>query len=148
MSLRTLLSRRPALAATATAALALLAAAPAAPASAGPTGMVTIDRQARLAPDGTVVLSGTYACVGSKGPAFVSSSVMQGSDTRHSVGGTRAVCDGKVHRWRNTGRVAEDAVRPGAAGVEAAVMELNSASGLPLPHFHAVHEREIRLVAR
>ncbi|MER6954033.1 MULTISPECIES: DUF6299 family protein [unclassified Streptomyces] len=140
------MSLRPVLSAAAGAALLLLAA-PAVTAVAAPTESVTVDAVGRIASDGTVTLSGTYRCTGSTGPVFVSSSVRQNSENaRHGVGGTRAVCDGAEHAWKNTGKVAPDDLEPGAAHVEATLMELRPESGLPLPRFHAVQERDITLV--
>ncbi|MFD5269479.1 DUF6299 family protein [Streptomyces sp. NPDC058335] len=138
---------RPVLTAAAGAALLLLAA-PAVTATAGPSESVTVDPVGRVAADGTVTLSGTYRCTGNSGPVFVSSSVGQkSSTTRHGIGGTRAVCDGAEHRWVNTGKPAPDPVEPGAARVEATVMELRPAGGLPLPHFHAAAEQDVTLTA-
>lgn len=132
---------RPALAA---ATLLLLAAAPVA--GADPFETVTVDPTGTLAEDGTVTLSGTYRCLGNTGPAFVSSSVGQGSpNVRHGIGGTRAVCDGAEHRWENTGKVDAGALEPGAARVEATLMELDDTSGLPLPRFHAGQQQDITL---
>ncbi|MGW1778257.1 DUF6299 family protein [Streptomyces sp. NPDC002143] len=139
------MSLRPVLSAAAGAALLLLAA-PAVTAVADPTESVTVDAVGRIASDGTVTLSGTYRCIGGTGPVFVSSSVRQNSgNNRHGVGGTRAVCDGAEHAWKNTGKVAPDALEPGAAQVEATLMELRPEGGLPLPRFHAVQERDITL---
>ncbi|MFF9095047.1 DUF6299 family protein [Streptomyces sp. NPDC014802] len=146
-------------------ALALLAAAPAAPAAADSSGRapvtgsyetVTVDPVGRITAGGTVTLSGTYSCLGSTGPVWVSSSVAQSAPAtattpyanttvRHGIGGTRAVCDGVEHRWENTGLVATDALRPGAAHVEATVMELRPQGGLPLPRFHAARQQDITL---
>ncbi|MFD9933182.1 DUF6299 family protein [Streptomyces massasporeus] len=140
---------RPLLGAAAGAALLLLAGAGATPATASvlaPTGSVTVDAVGRITADGTVTLSGTYRCVSSSGPVFVSSSVSQGvSPTRHGVGGTRAVCDGAEHRWVNTGLVTPGALVAGAARVEATLMELRTFSGLPLPSFHAVQGQDVTL---
>ncbi|MFF7788217.1 DUF6299 family protein [Streptomyces sp. NPDC007991] len=139
---------RPLLGAAAGAALLLLTGAAATPATAVPTPSeaVTVDSVGRITADGTVTLSGTYRCQGSSGPVYVSSSVGQGSSTiRYGIGGTRAVCDGAEHRWENTGRPLSGALVPGAARVEATVMELRTLSGLPLPRFHAVHEQAITL---
>ncbi|MEV4790102.1 DUF6299 family protein, partial [Streptomyces tuirus] len=112
---------RPLLGAAAGAALLLLTGAGAAPATASvlaPTGSVTVDAVGRITADGTVTLSGTYRCVSSSGPVFVSSSVSQGvSVTRHGVGGTRAVCEllpapaGMVPRPRRTRRRTRPAPR-------------------------------------
>ncbi|MFC9678923.1 DUF6299 family protein [Streptomyces sp. NPDC056948] len=140
---------RPLLGATAGAALLLLTGATAAPATASaaaPYEAVTVDSVGRITADGTVTLSGTYRCRSAIGPVFVSSSVSQGvSTTRYGIGGTRAVCDGVKHRWVNTGRPKPGALAPGAAHVEATLMELRTFSGLPLPSFHAVHGRDITL---
>lgn len=114
------MSKRPALALAAGAALFLLAA-PAVPAVAAPhttaadlQESVTVDPKGRIAEDGTITLTGTYRCVGSTGPAFVSSSVLQTtSESSNSpssatviqgIGGTMAVCDGAEHRWENTSK--------------------------------------------
>ncbi|MFI6035379.1 DUF6299 family protein [Streptomyces sp. NPDC051315] len=140
------MSLRPVLTAAAGAALLLLAA-PAATATSDPAETVTVDPTGRIAADGTVTLSGTYRCVDSTGPVFVSSSVAQkSSSVRHGIGGTRAVCDGAEHRWENTGRVSSDALEPGPAHIEAMVMELRPQGGLPLPRFHAAQRQEITLV--
>ncbi|MFI9827282.1 DUF6299 family protein [Streptomyces sp. NPDC051913] len=131
---------RPALAA---ATLLLLAAAPVA--TADPYETVTVDPTGTLAADGTVTLSGTYRCLGNSGPVFVSSSVGQKSPSvRHGIGGTSAVCDGAEHRWENTGKVDTGALEPGAAHVEATVMELRG-GGLPLPRFHAAQQQDVTL---
>ncbi|MGW0332972.1 DUF6299 family protein [Streptomyces sp. NPDC003011] len=139
---------RPALGAAAGAALLLLAA-PAVPASADPNETVTVDPTGRIAPDGTVTLSGTYRCTDGTGPVFVSSSVAQGSSSvRHGVGGTRAVCDGTERRWVNTGKPSADALEAGEADVEATLMELRTAAGgLPLPRFHAARQQAVTLTA-
>ncbi|WP_086559755.1 DUF6299 family protein [Streptomyces africanus] len=139
---------RPLLGAAAGAALLLLTGAAATPATAAPTPSeaVTVDSVGRIAADGTVTLSGTYRCQSSSGPVFVSSSVSQGSSAnRYGIGGTRAVCDGAKHRWVNTGRPLPVALVPGEAHVEATITELRTFSGLPLPYFHAVHERAVTL---
>ncbi|MFC8145806.1 DUF6299 family protein [Streptomyces paradoxus] len=140
---------RPLLGAAAGAALLLLTGAGAAPATASaptPAGSVTVDAVGRIAADGTVTLSGTYRCVSSSGPVFVSSSVSQGaSTTRYGIGGTRAVCDGVAHRWVNKGRTASRVLVAGAAHVQATLMELRTFGGLPLPTFHAVQDRDITL---
>ncbi|MFJ4696095.1 DUF6299 family protein [Streptomyces sp. NPDC088766] len=138
---------RPVLTAAAGAAL-LLPAAPAvaAPAAADPSESVTVDPVGRIAADGTVTLTGTYRCVGSSGPVFVSSSVgRKDSTTRYGIGGTRAVCDGAVHRWVNTGRPAPDPIAPGAVRVEATLTELRPAGLLPLPYFHAAGAQDVTL---
>ncbi|MFJ8595477.1 DUF6299 family protein [Streptomyces sp. NPDC093598] len=140
---------RPLLGAAAGAALLLLTGAGAAPAAASapaPAGSVTVDAVGRIAADGTVTLSGTYRCAPSRGPVFVSSSVSQGASTsRHGIGGTRAVCDGAAHRWVNKGRTASRVLVPGAAHVQATLMELRTFGVLPLPTFHAVQDRDITL---
>ncbi|MER7187004.1 DUF6299 family protein [Streptomyces hyaluromycini] len=125
--------------------VALLCAA-VAPVTAASGESVTVDRTGRLASDGTVTLSGTYTCTGASGPVFISSSVSQDSPNyKHGIGGTRAVCDGAEHRWENTGKVTSEKLKPGAAHVEATIMELRSTGGLPLPSFHATGQQDINL---
>jgi hypothetical protein len=132
-------------AATAGAALFLLAA-PALPASADPSETVTVDAVGRIAADGTVTLSGTYRCTAGSGPVFVSSSVSgRSSSVRYGIGGTRALCDGVEHSWQNTGKPSSGALEPGAAHVEATLMELSLQGGLPLPRFHATEQQDITL---
>ncbi|MGW1623534.1 DUF6299 family protein [Streptomyces sp. NPDC002172] len=141
---------RPALAA-ALGSVALLCAA-VAPATAAPepaaaTEAVTVDPTGSLASDGTVTLSGTYTCTGATGPVFISSSISQQSpNLHHGIGGSRAVCDGTKHDWKNTGQVTTEKLKPGAAQVEATILELRPVGGLPLPFIHAVAERDITLV--
>ncbi|MGQ4419540.1 DUF6299 family protein, partial [Streptomyces sp. SAS_269] len=79
---------RPALAAGLGAA-ALLCAVAAPAAGADPTESLTVDATGRIAADGTITLSGTYRCIGSSGPVFVSSSVT-GTDPgiKYAIGGT------------------------------------------------------------
>ncbi|MEV8313431.1 DUF6299 family protein [Streptomyces sp. NPDC059900] len=134
---------------TALAASLLLCAAPAAaasePAPAAPNESITVNPTGRIASDGTVTLSGTYRCTSGSGPILVSSSLAQDNPrVRHSVGGTRATCDGQQHTWTNTGRPST-APRPGTANVEATVMELDLRSGLPLPRFHAMQRQDVTL---
>ncbi|MET7573776.1 DUF6299 family protein [Streptomyces sp. NPDC005492] len=140
------MSMRSALGSAAGAALLLVAAAPAATASADPSETVTVDPTGRIAADGTVTLSGTYRCVGNSGPVFVSSSVWQdNSSVHHGIGGSQAVCDGVEHAWENSGKTSPDALTPGAAQVEATVLELSPQGGLPLPVFHATQRQDITL---
>lgn len=141
---------RPALATAAGTALFLLVGAPSAAADstalADPKETVTIDSTGRLAADGTVTLSGTYRCVDSTGIAFVSSSVGQkSSDVRYGIGGTLAVCDGKLHRWENTSKHSPTTLKRGKAHVEATIVELHPVGGLPLPRFHAVETQDVTL---
>ncbi|KUL23848.1 DUF6299 family protein [Streptomyces regalis] len=141
---------RPALATAAGAVLLLLVAAPSAPAaSAAPTPKetVTVDDTGRIAADGTVTLSGTYRCADTTGPAFVSSTIGQrSSGLRHGIGGTLAVCDGKEHSWKNTGKPYTDSssgpLEAGKAYVEATIVELHPVGGLPLPRFHALQDKQ------
>ncbi|MFD9319168.1 DUF6299 family protein [Streptomyces sp. NPDC060053] len=141
------MSLRPALSAAVGAVLLLLAA-PAVTATADASESVTVDLVGSIASDGTVTLSGTYRCVGNTGPVFVSSSVGQGSGkVRHGIGGTRAVCDGTEHAWKNTGKATPADLVPGAAHVEATLMELRPQGSLPLPRFRAAQERDITLTA-
>ncbi|MFI6559889.1 DUF6299 family protein [Streptomyces sp. NPDC050534] len=151
------MTKRPALALAAGAALFLLAA-PAAPATAAPQRAtdvqetVTVDPTGHIAEDGTVTLSGTYRCVGSDGPAFVSSNVRKSSTTSsggsttviQGIGGTMAICDGAKHRWENSS-VPSPEVEPGKVSVEATVTELHFQGILPLPRFHAVERHEVTL---
>ncbi|MFD8566493.1 DUF6299 family protein [Streptomyces sp. NPDC059639] len=133
---------------TATGAALLLLAAPAAVGAAEPVESVSVVPAGTVAADGTVTLSGTYRCSGGVGPVLVSSSVRQTPDgPRRGIGGTLARCDGLEHTWQNTGRVPTGTVEPGAAQVEATVMEMRPQGGLPLPHFHAVHEQDVTLTA-
>ncbi|AJE43034.1 DUF6299 family protein [Streptomyces nodosus] len=125
----------------------LLSAAPAASAAPRPYDRVTVDPIGRLRADGTVTLSGTYRCHRARGPVFVSSSLSQGDPrVAHGIGGTLAVCDGARHRWTNS-ETRPDTYRRGRAHVRATLMELRG-PGIPLPHFHAKRDRNIRLVAR
>ncbi|MET9832271.1 DUF6299 family protein [Streptomyces sp. NPDC006385] len=153
MHMRRVLATRPALATAACAALILLVAAPSAPAdSSAPEDLketVTIDTTARMAADGIVTISGTYRCVDSTGPTFVSSSIGQESSTvRYAVGGTMAVCDGKQHRWENKSKPSPTTLKHGKAEVEATIVELypvGGLGGLPLPRFHALEKKDITL---
>ncbi|MER5431310.1 DUF6299 family protein [Streptomyces sp. NPDC002588] len=140
------MSFRPALAAAAGAVLFLLAVPGQTAAAAGPAESVTVDPVGQLAADGTVTLTGTYRCVGSTGPVFVSSSVRQDSGTtRYGIGGTHAVCDGVLHAWANTGKPGTDTLKAGAAQVEATLMELEPHGGLPLPRFHSTKAQDVTL---
>ncbi|MFD9391217.1 DUF6299 family protein [Streptomyces sp. NPDC060000] len=142
------MSLRRTLSAAAAGAVLILLAAPAVTATADPSDYVTADPVGRIAADGTITLSGTYRCVGNTGPVFVSSSVGRDSGKgRHGIGGTRAVCDGAEHIWQNTGKTTPNDLAPGAAHVEATLMELRPQGGLPLPRFHAAQERDITLTA-
>ncbi|MFE2461758.1 DUF6299 family protein [Streptomyces sp. NPDC059402] len=147
--------RSAALATAAGAALLLLAApapAPAAPAAPDDASLVaesvTVDPIGRIAADGSVTLSGTYRCTGGTGPVFVSSSVSQSDPSvRYGIGGTHAVCDGLEHRWVNTGTPDSVVLEPGAAHVEATLMELRPMGIVPLPSFHARQVRDVTLTA-
>jgi len=153
------MTKRPALALAAGAALLLLAA-PAVPAAAAPNRApdleetVTVDPTGRIAADGTITLSGTYRCVGSTGPAFVSSNVSENSPNSsvnhgttiviQGIGGTMAVCDGAKHSWENASKPSM-AVAPGKVSVEVTVTELSFHGILPLPRFHAMQRHEVTL---
>ncbi|QIB48307.1 DUF6299 family protein [Streptomyces aureoverticillatus] len=107
---------------------------------------VTVDPTGRIAEDGTVTLSGTYRCTGAAGPVFVSSSIgRSGSGVKRTIGSTVALCDGVEHRWQNTGKVPTRSVRPGAAHVEATLMELRATNVLPMPFFHAAQRQDVTL---
>ncbi|MFF7261690.1 DUF6299 family protein [Streptomyces sp. NPDC008159] len=128
------------------AALLLCAAVPSAGATAAPFERVTVDVTGKVAPDGTLTLSGTYRCLGGSGPVFVSSSLQQGdSRVRKGVGGSLAICDGADRTWTHTDKAEPGRFRPGPARVEATVTEL-SGGRLPLPRFHAVRQQRITLV--
>ncbi|MFC7931894.1 DUF6299 family protein [Streptomyces cinereoruber] len=103
-----------------------------------------VDAYGTVADDSTVTLSGTYRCLDdSAGPVFVSSTLVQG-DRSTGIGGTRAVCDGHLHTWTNSSVVKDPAYRPGAARVEATLMQL-SGTGLPLPRFLATEKADVEL---
>ncbi|MER6349060.1 DUF6299 family protein [Streptomyces sp. NPDC001595] len=127
---------------------ALALAAPATPATADVTETITVDQVGRIAADGTLTLSGTYRCTGATGPVFVSSSVAQSDGSvRQGIGGSRAVCDGLTRVWQNSAKPLPSTLKAGAAQVEAVLMELNTASGLPLPRFHAALRQDVTLLA-
>ncbi|GGV11919.1 hypothetical protein GCM10010275_61160 [Streptomyces litmocidini] len=127
-------------------AAALLTAAVAPLAHAGGAGGLTIDEYGTIGADGTVTVSGTYRCLDdSEGPVFVSSTLKQGSRST-GIGGTRAVCDGHLHTWANTAVVKEPVYQPGAARVEATLVQLTAgASGLPLPGFLTTEQADVEL---
>lgn len=119
----------------------------AAPATVPATDTVSVDAYGTLDTDGTVTLSGTYRCLDdSAGPVFVSSTLVQGERST-GIGGTRAVCDGQVHDWTNSGVVTEPAYRTGAAQVKASLMQLTPSGplGVPLPGFLALEEADVIL---
>jgi hypothetical protein len=143
MSVRLLLS-------AAAGALALLTAVPATAQAAAPGDAVTVDRVGTVAAGGTVTLSGTYRCSGAEGPVFVASSLPDAHQPglRHGIGGSRAVCDGAEHTWRNTGTVPEGAVVPGGTDVQAALLELAPVGGLPVPRVHVTLDQAVVMVAQ
>ncbi|MFC7967100.1 DUF6299 family protein [Streptomyces cinereoruber] len=103
-----------------------------------------VDAYGTVADDSTVTLSGTYRCLDdSAGPVFVSSTLVQG-DRSTGIGGTRAVCDGHLHTWTNSSVAKDPAYVPGAARVEATLMQL-SGTGLPLPRFLATEKADVEL---
>ncbi|MEU3524210.1 DUF6299 family protein [Streptomyces sp. NPDC038707] len=117
------------------------------PAAAAPGEYITVDATGRIAADGTVTLSGTYRCTGATGPAFVSSSVSQGDTARRQgIGGSAARCDGAEHRWQNSGKPYGQTLRPGAARVQATVVELRPSGIILVPVFHAEADRDVTLV--
>ncbi|MCZ0979129.1 DUF6299 family protein [Streptomyces diastatochromogenes] len=128
------------------AAAALLTAAVAPLAHAEGVDGLTIDAYGTLAADATVSVSGTYRCLAdSEVPVFVSSNLKQGSRST-GIGGTRAVCDGHLHTWTNSAVVKDPAYRPGAARVEASLVQLTpGGAGLPLPGFLATEQEDIEL---
>ncbi|MFJ7230635.1 DUF6299 family protein [Streptomyces tendae] len=143
---------RPAALATAAGAALLLLTAPVATAAPHDARLVaesvTVDPTGRIAADGSITLTGTYRCTGGSGPVYVSSIVSQSDPSaRHGVGGTRAVCDGLEHRWVNTGTPDTVVLKPGAAQVEATLMELRPMGIVPLPSFHARQAQDVTLTA-
>ncbi|MGA4837843.1 DUF6299 family protein [Streptomyces sp. G45] len=114
----------------------------AAPAHAGPADGLSVHTTGTVASDGTVTLSGTYRCLddGTSGPVFVGSTLTQGGRSA-GIGGTRAVCDGQVRAWTNSGRVSVRDFAPGRAEVRAHLVKLSTAQGLPWPRFLA-HDAE------
>lgn len=91
--------------------------------------VVTIDPIGKVAPDGTLTLTGTYQCSVSRSePVFVGSKVVQ-NGAQANVGGTVATCDGREHIWSNTGAAA-GAFRTGLAVGEATLLALESSGGL------------------
>jgi Family of unknown function (DUF6299) len=113
----------------------------------GVGGSVTIDQVGYLAPNGTVTLAGSYRCTGSGSgdPVFVSSQLKQ-ADVSHGIGGTLAVCDGALHRWRNSGGLDATAYAHGQAHVTSTLLTFNHSWGIPLPHFLAAQEQDVTLV--
>ncbi|MEU3608186.1 DUF6299 family protein [Streptomyces sp. NPDC035033] len=110
---------------------------PAADPAAPLADLLTVDPAGLLGADGTVTLSGTYRCLDdSAGPVFVSSTLRQ-QDRSAGIGGTRAVCDGRLRTWTNTSVVKEPAYQPGEARVDATLMQLTPQGelGLPVPGF-------------
>lgn len=128
------LPRRLSLALTACLSAACLAGAAPGPAAAASGDSVTIDPVARVAPDGTVTLTGTYRCSPRHAgqAVLVGANVAQG-DVRRGVGGTLARCDGREHTWRHTGR--NDGLRtsPDGAEGEATLFTLKRTGLVPLP---------------
>ncbi|MFG3036742.1 DUF6299 family protein [Streptomyces sp. NPDC048330] len=107
---------------------------------------LTVDGFGVVASDSKVTLSGTYRCLDdSAGPVFVGSTLLQG-DRSAGIGGTRAVCDGRVHTWVNDAVVKDAAYQPGAARVRATLMQLTTGeTGLPTPGFLATRESDVAL---
>ncbi|MYX96435.1 hypothetical protein GT045_16840 [Streptomyces sp. SID486] len=137
---------RPVLA-TALGAAALLCAAVGPARAAEPYEVITVDPVGRIAPDGTVTLTGGYRCTGGTGPVLVSSSLSQGDPRlKQGIGGGTARCDGAEHRWQNSGKVSARALKSGAARVEATLTELRPSGILLVPAFHAATEQDITLV--
>ncbi|MFJ7150821.1 DUF6299 family protein [Streptomyces sp. NPDC100445] len=129
------------------AALLCVAAVPASGVTADPAETVTVDTVGRLGSGNLVTLSGTYRCAEGTGPVFVSSSVSQADPRlRYGIGGGLARCDGAEHRWENSGQVSAEALRAGAAHVEATLTELRPSGFLLLPAFHAVTGQDVTLV--
>ncbi|MFI1762471.1 DUF6299 family protein [Streptomyces sp. NPDC020800] len=119
------------------------------PAAADSAETVTVDPAGRIAPDGTITLSGTYRCTGATGPAFVSSSIAQDEPgVQHGIGGSVAQCDGAEHRWENSGRITPNPVKAGKAHAQATVTELRPGGLLVVPAFHAVKDQDVKLTRK
>lgn len=132
---------------TALAVGALLAAATGPLAHAGPADGLSVAPNGTIAPDATITVSGSYRCVDdSAGPVFVSSTLVQ-ENRSAGIGGTRAVCDGRVRTWSNSAVVKEPRYRAGTARVKATLMQLTPGGpmGLPMPGFLATEESDITL---
>ncbi|MEU2119035.1 DUF6299 family protein [Streptomyces sp. NPDC016459] len=124
----------------------LLASAAASLAHAEGTDDVSVHGYGTVGGDSTVTLSGSYRCLDdTAGPVFVGSTLFQG-DSSAGIGGTRAVCDGHLHEWIHTAVVKDPAYRPGAARVQATLMQLTTGkAGLPAPDFLAVTTSAVEL---
>ncbi|MER6914443.1 DUF6299 family protein [Streptomyces sp. NPDC000594] len=94
---------------------------------------ITIAPAAQLSPDGTLTLSGTYRCSSLRsGPVLIGAKAVQ-HDTRATIDGARAICDDRVHTWRERAE-GEGTFRAGAAHGEAVLIHLDSSqSFVPLP---------------
>ncbi|MCA6096689.1 DUF6299 family protein [Streptomyces sp. SCA3-4] len=118
-----------------------------------PRNQLTIDDTGRIAPDGTITLTGTYRCQLPGGlPAgtvLVAPTVIQGGHSQ-GIGGSRATCDGRRHPWRNAAHPYHSAFRPGPARTDGTLMQFRKdKSGILLPHFLAVApQHDIVLVTR
>ncbi|MFJ3585451.1 DUF6299 family protein [Streptomyces sp. NPDC090127] len=116
-------------------------------AHAGPADALSVDAYGTVAADGTVTVSGTYRCLDdSAGPVFVGSTLVQG-DRSTGIGGTRAVCDGRIRDWTNSSVVKDPAYRAGAAEVRATLVQLTPSGplGVPMPGFLATEESAVIL---
>jgi hypothetical protein len=114
------------------------------------SGSISAHRQARIAPDGTLTLSGTYRCEtpSSARAVFVSGSLVQ-DNKRLGFGSTEARCDGQEHEWSSSGPVdglMNLGFHEGQAAVDAHLMTLESDGGLPMPRALAGQEEPVRLV--
>ncbi|MFE0131456.1 DUF6299 family protein [Streptomyces sp. NPDC059037] len=113
------------------------------PAHAGQFDDLTVNGTGTIAADGIVTLSGTYRCLpdDTPGPVFVGSTLVQGNEST-GIGGTHAVCDGKVRAWTNTSRGTDTGSRyeRGEVTVRAHLLKLDTKSGLPMPHLLAEEE--------
>lgn len=159
MRIRTRIREAIGIAVTALGAVALTAVAPASVPEAAaappppPRNELAIDPVAHIAPDGTITMTGTYRCLpppgGSTAPVLVASTLMQGGRSS-GIGGSRAVCDGDRHTWRNSARPYRAPYRPGPARGDGTLMQFRkNKSGILVPHFLAVASpRDVTLVTR
>lgn len=114
------------------------------------SGSISAHQLARVAPNGTLTLSGTHRCETSSSAraVFVSSNLVQ-DNKRLGFGSTEARCDGQEHEWSSSGPVdgpMDLGFHEGRAAVDAHLMTLESEGGLPMPRALAGLEEPVRPV--